>query len=335
MADNGHFRLVDNTLPGIFPETPHKLYIHDEEPLSVVILRANPGVSPEDISEKELFSALPSDAAGSSMILIAWRTQDEAMFLFKSRTGKVRAQEFLQVLCTETGLVHGDAQSATGRCTIVNLLVDMEEADQEELTGFILANADAYFKDCDVIEAASYSEAHRDELISLARYTKKRVAWSYVLADDIAPAGTLIRIRTLENESGTELVTDPGIVIMIGIQGEVYHMDRSKFEKTYEATDEPFDIFAQMTQFIPEACILPGESYVSLDELAHICYPRPGGEIYARQLTRRVKIFPSYSPDEYFSGDAGDYMAVRSDDISDIYVIRKAIFRQTYEEVAT
>ena len=31
-------------------------------------------------------------------------------------------------------------------------------------------------------------------------------------------------------------------------------------------------------------------------------------------------------------GQAGDYLAVRSDDLSDVYVIEKKIFAKTYQE---
>ena len=39
------------------------------------------------------------------------------------------------------------------------------------------------------------------------------------------------------------------------------------------------------------------------------------------------------SEQEYFLGRPGDYLAVRLDDITDIYVIQRDIFAETYEKV--
>ena len=58
-----------------------------------------------------------------------------------------------------------------------------------------------------------------------------------------------------------------------------------------------------------------------------------GGEgIYARALDHRVKIFTTWDPDKYYLGIPGDYMAVRCDDLSDIYIIAKDIFEKTYRK---
>ena len=76
---------------------------------------------------------------------------------------------------------------------------------------------------------------------------------------------------------------------------------------------------------------LPVGDYISLDELAKLCYPRRGVGIYACELQRRTKVFPASDNGEYFLGRPGDYMAVRLDDFTDIYVIQREIFLQTYE----
>ena len=41
----------------------------------------------------------------------------------------------------------------------------------------------------------------------------------------------------------------------------------------------------------------------------------------------------SHNKGEYFVGTSGDYLAIRKDDISDIYIIQREIFAQTYEKV--
>ena len=120
---------------------------------------------------------------------------------------------------------------------------------------------------------------------------------------------------------------------MIGSRGEIYDINRSKFERTYEATTEALDIFEQMLDFLPEVQLEADGSYVMLDEYAKICYPKTDAKIYARQIERRTKIFPAEEGQEYYLGRAGDYMAVRTDDFDDLYIIQADIFKNTYEEI--
>ena len=73
------------------------------------------------------------------------------------------------------------------------------------------------------------------------------------------------------------------------------------------------------------------KKYISLDEAAHICYPSRGIGIYACELERRTKIFPVDNEEDYYLGRPGDYMAIRMDDFTDVYIIQREIFLQTYE----
>ena len=205
--------------------------------------------------------------------------------------------------------------------------------DLTEFIDYFKKMSISYFEDCDWIIAAEYGKEHQDEILKMQKYGKQHVPWAFVKSTDVAPAGTHLSIKTLENETGLEIVSGDGLYVMIGIQGEVYNIHTDKFNNSYEVTDEPLDIFSRMTVFIPEVSILPDGEFVSIDEIAHICYPKQNAGIYARQLSRRTKVFPSYDPDNYFLGHEGDYMAVRTDDTCDIYIIQKAIFLQTYEEV--
>ena len=53
-------------------------------------------------------------------------------------------------------------------------------------------------------------------------------------------------------------------------------------------------------------------------------------QIYARELDHRVKGFTAWDPDKYYLGVEGDYLAVRADDLTDIYIIAKSVFERTY-----
>ena len=57
-----------------------------------------------------------------------------------------------------------------------------------------------------------------------------------------------------------------------------------------------------------------------------------GDGIYAKEITGRVKIFTMWDQEKYYLGRPGDWLAVRADDPSDVYVIEKGIFEKTYEK---
>ena len=151
--------------------------------------------------------------------------------------------------------------------------------------------------------------------------------------DRIAAAGTKLAVKSLENETGITIVADPDIYIMIGRRGEVYHIRRDKFLATYELTEEPLDIFTQMLDFIPVVETVSDGGYISIDEMARLCYPKTQAVICCQELKKRTRVFSKNSEQEYFLGRPGDYLAVRLDDITDIYVIQRDIFAETYEKV--
>jgi len=265
-------------------------------------------------------------------LLLVWKSQDEDRLLFLSDTRKIRALEFLDYLIAEFGLVRGSAECASGQISSAILSVQIAALDLSNVMEYLLQMTVSYYEDCDWIEAKEYGVVHCDEIASMTKYHKKKIAWAYVKSTDVVPAGEQIRIKSLENESGMLLTADADRYIMIGCRGEVYDITKEKFERTYEATDEPLDIFEQMLDFLPAIEKVSNGEYISLDDVANLCYPKRGAGIRACELDCRTKVFPAYENAEYFLGRPGDYMAVRMDDFTDIYVIQREIFLQTYEK---
>ncbi len=269
----------------------------------------------------------------ATYVLLVGRDHNEERAWFYSRTLQTRALEFLNYLFDERGLVKGSSYSAAAIISQALLWTQISGEGQEGLKDHFLSRAGAYFVDCDWIFAEEYAKTHKEEILAQPRYKKRHIPWSFVRTLEIAPAGQLLFVRSLENEAGLEVESSGDTIIMIGTQGEIYHIDTEKFESTYEATDEPLDIFANMTLFLPEVRVLPDGDYINIDEMAHVCYPKPGKAIHAKKIEKRTKIFPVYSPDSYFLGRIGDYMVTRTDDLSDIYIVQEKIFERTYEEI--
>lgn len=264
-------------------------------------------------------------------LLVSHHLQEQQELYFFSRTRMVRALEFLGYLLEDSGLVKGDAAYAQGQISLVMLRVYEAEKEIYDTLQYIMYRVEQYFNEIELVDAARYAKEHEKEIRSMVRYAKKQEKWFYVKTLDIVEAGKKICIKTLENESGVIVTANEDTYIMIGCRGEVYDIARDKFEQTYEMSDEPLDVFEQMLYYIPAVETVPEGEYISLDELARVCYPVSGNEIYARQLTKRTKVFSIKEEQGYFLGDAGDYMAIRTDDYQDIYIIKKDIFEGNYE----
>lgn len=263
-------------------------------------------------------------------LLLVWREHEEKCLLFLSDTKRVRPLEFLDYLIPGFGLVRGDDSCASGRVSSVILKLRMSSKGQEKSIDYLMGMIVSYFEECDWIDAAKYGTLHAEEICRMKHYYKKKVAWACVRTMDVAERGTSLKIKSLENESGLIVVASEDTYIMIGCRGEVYDIDREKFEKTYELTEEPLDVFKQLMEFFPELERLPEQKYITIDEYAHLCYPKKGSGIYARKLEKRTKVFPARGAQEYFLGRPGDYLAIRTDDLTDMYVIQADIFPQTY-----
>ena len=117
---------------------------------------------------------------------------------------------------------------------------------------------------------------------------------------------------------------------MIGIEGEVYPIKEEKLMKSYRLLDKKYDRSFEYSPSIRNS--VTGE-VKKVMEYSHACISTGISRIYARPLTRKVKLFTAWDEDKYYSGNTDDYIAVREDDDHDIYVIRGRLFNQLYVEI--
>jgi phosphoglycolate phosphatase len=198
---------------------------------------------------------------------------------------------------------------------------------------YLQNKCDDYFAKVDVVIAREYAVDNRQKILKWPVYTKKNINWAVVRSTDIMAPGKMFVIRTLENESGKEIIAADDVYIMIGCMGEIYDISLEKFLKTYELTEEPLDVFDQMMTYIPEIKDGATGEYIAIDEVARICRPKSDTYIYVQKLNERTKIFNGDGKQGYFLGHKGDYMAARKDDLGDMYIINKDIFEKTYIRV--
>lgn len=58
-----------------------------------------------------------------------------------------------------------------------------------------------------------------------------------------------------------------------------------------------------------------------------------GGLHLCKAFGKGVKVFTEWDKQKYMLGRPGDYLAVRCNDLHDIYVVEKDIFARSYDEI--
>lgn len=181
-----------------------------------------------------------------------------------------------------------------------------------------------YFQEQDLIYAGTDQVP---DLSDTPLYRKLPVSIGYVRATDLYPAGTKVTVRMLEGDLPVTVEDDT--YFMIGVESEVYLNTEAHFLSHNEPGGKPYEFCGEYAPTVREAVKAVGIESRSLKEYAKTCVPRDNSLIHARTITRRTKVFVTWS-DSYLLGNPGDLLAAKADDPKDVYIIRKKIFEKTY-----
>ena len=235
---------------------------------------------------------------------------------------EVKASELAAYLAENLGGGGGHVIKAGGLLKRDLLEAAGVKYEKNTLDAFISKRMEDYFKSSEII----YAHKHVENLEDLKHYTKKEVSVGYVKASLLADSGHKILIRTLEGDVDVKVEDDLNIII--GINGEIYPCRQEKFANSYIIDDSKY-VFPG--EYSPAVIDTETGERIELLPFAKSCIAKGGSGIYARELDHRVKVFTSWDPEKYYLGVPGDYLAVRADDLSDIYIIEKDIFKRTYK----
>lgn len=302
-----------------------KLLKHSTEQALLILVDESFDIA--DAKVKELL-----DVNDCNLLLTVCEGENFIEVKCKSYNKSIRALELMDFIFKEYGMLNGDECEAVGHISTVILNVKASNMELGSSLDFFGMMLDSYYREVAIIYPSEYVDSNEGILDTFSRYVKKQIPWAYVKTTDIADEGKLVTVKTLENDTGVTITVGPDAYIMIGCQGEVYDIKKDKFDKSYETSLDKLDIFSQMLEFIPAVEVEPEGTYVTIDEMAHLCYPSKQHGIYAKKLDRRTKVFMSDTPEDYFVGNKGDYLAIRCDDVHDVYIIKNDIFLYTYEK---
>ncbi len=242
----------------------------------------------------------------------------------RSCVKEVKADELAKFICDGVGNGGGHTVKAGG--SIRRSLLERQELDYSapSIQQFFRARMMEYFRDNEII----YADKYIADIDSMNKYCKKTLHVGYVKAADVVEPGTRSIIRTLEGD--VEMEVRENTIIAIGIRGEIYPMDWEVFSKKYKPINEKYVYPGEYAPMIKD--IEEGKSK-DLLPYAKACVSVGNSQIYAKEIKTRTKVFTRWDPDSYYLGKPGDYMAVSADDPSDVYIIERNIFSETYDLV--
>ncbi len=182
----------------------------------------------------------------------------------------------------------------------------------------------SYFKSFDLI----YAKKARLDVSGMKKYRKKHIPLGYVIPSEILDVGTPITIRSLSGDF--DMVISDDVFIMIGHQGEVYTTHRALFEDAYTASGKAFKLNSSYKPTLKNR--VDGNMFL-LEKHVHSCVQKGETIIYASILNKAVKVFTKQNEERYMLGNIGDIIAVRCDDLQDVFVLENRIFYKMYEEL--
>ncbi len=247
-------------------------------------------------------------------------------FSVRSCIKEVHANELAAFVAEKIGSGGGHLEKAGGFVQKTLFAECYGDITAEE---FFRRRINAYFVASQIIYPAQYEV----DLSSMKEYVKKPVYVGYVNMTDVYEVGTPITVRTLEGDF--DIVVEEDLIVMIGIKGEVYPSRRDKFNNKYEVTNTRYteDERISKPEYLPTVHNRLDGSVTELTKYAYVCQGAGGAHIYAKQSDKILKIFTEWDKEKYMAGKIGDYLAVRADDLHDLYVVEREIFGLTYEEV--
>ena len=245
---------------------------------------------------------------------------DGYKFSVRSCIKEVNASELAAFLAQDMGSGGGHYEKAGG---FISLWRYEEKFPTLHTEAYFNNRMAEYFDSYDLIYARDYEAETGD----MKLYHKRNIPVGYVKGDRVVPAGTPVTVRTLEGD--IDMTVDEELYFIIGIKGEVYAERHSQFEQDYRILDDQYRHDRKL-EYVPTIKNRSDGSTLVLTDHAGICIPAADVTVYARELEKGVKVFTARDRERYMLGQPGDYLAVRRDDLHDVYVVEKEIFEKSY-----
>lgn len=255
-------------------------------------------------------------------VVVAFSAMDERIkFSVRTAIREVKASDLTVWLSHDVGWGGGHREKAGGLIVGAKYAARFSEVPPVE---FFAQRLKEYLSRYEVIDCTnlSASVARSLNMSAMKNYRKMPVKLGFVPCRELFEKRTRLQIRMLEGD--VDIMTDEDMILMIGVKGEVYPMQRAKFEESYAVIDEPFSL---PISYPPTILDHNAGTRISLWEYAKICIGG-GGHVSAARLASGVKLFTLWDSENYLLGNVNDWIVKLARD--DLYVVTADVFEKLY-----
>jgi len=243
----------------------------------------------------------------------------------RSCVKEIMANELAAYLCKDGGSGGGHNDKAGG-------FISADFISRSGLSPlvFLTSRYNRYFNHYDLI----YSGIYKPDISVYEQYEKLKIPIGFAQTIDIFPEGVEMIVRMLEGDA--HIISDKNTYLMVGLKEEIYPIKREKFEQSYLVLSGEY---TPNLNFLPEYHYKPTvkntrEGHIeNIEKYIRPCVNCGEVKIYAKQLSKNTKVFTPWNNEGYMCGNPGDWLAFRSDDINDIYIIQNSIFNLVYRKI--
>ena len=252
-------------------------------------------------------------------------------FSIRSCSNETKADELATFLAQKIGSGGGHTEKAGGILKnelIIKQYPDYIEIDDDSashsISNIIRERMADYFENAEII----YANNATLDVSLMNKYERTPITLGYVEAYDNIPVGNMVIIRTLDGDNNIEIRDNT--ILIIDITGNVKAITAEKFENSFKKSRKKFKLNIDYSPTIKNADT--GKS-IPLLPIAKSCESTSDIKIYAKKLTKTTKLFSYWDQDRYMIGQKGDYLCVSQDDLHDMFIVEKNIFKRTYKSV--
>lgn len=263
-------------------------------------------------------SDLAIQVDGIDTCIVYFSNEDGIKYSLRSCIKEVKANELAEYVSQNMGSGGGHENKAGG-------FIDYEAFNQyygkTPINTYFHQIMQDYFDSFDII----YADEITLDTSNMLLYSKHAIPIGFVKSTDIFKQDSPICIRTLDGD--LDLVASSDLYFLIEENGQVHPIHKITFNRNYKKTDLSFNL---ASEYIP--IIRNQESGISLALNYHInaCIPTKNLKVYAKTLTKNLKVFTPWDKEQYLCGYIGDYLVVSENDLKDIYIESKDKFMHTY-----
>ncbi|MCR4670134.1 MAG: DHH family phosphoesterase [Saccharofermentans sp.] len=262
-----------------------------------------------------LISDFIIETAGVDICLAYYVSPSEIKLSVRSCTREIHANELAEFIADGIGGGGGHITKAGATIRPELLTEDADTTINQRMIN--------YYDKYEVL----YADKITLDMEGMVLYEKMDQKLGAVKLSDVFPVGTQVEVRTMEGDATFTISDDQYLII--GIEGEIWPISAEKLSNSYNMTGFKYQGEFEYEPEIKD--IASGEIKHVLPFAMTIISPPGSARIYAKPLDHAIKLFTIWNDEKYYSGNIGDFIAVREDDPHDIYIVNGRLFDKLYK----